>query len=295
MPNRWKLLRLNLKAEKKLSTLDLHGDRWRQWLVSSLQRGCTIEELLHRMTARVWQEADATQAIDEGLQSLGKESNWRVPLPHIKDSTVIELSDRKVVVLSRIQKPRAALLDGVLSIQECIDLIEYAQSKSVGRSGVVDRVSGTSVEHVARTSSTVFLKKDETSLITKIENRLAELTQWPKSHGEGLQVLFYQVGQRYKPHFDWFDPQKPGGELQLKRGGQRVATTILYLANADRGGATTLASTRIKLQPRPGGAVFFNNLTIAGSPDKESLHGGDPVEEGLKVVATYWQRETEFQ
>lgn len=284
---------MGLTADKP-STLDLHGADWHQWLVSSLQRGCSVEDLLARMTAKVWQESDAVSAIDQGFQELGKESNWRVSLPNIKDSSMIQLSDRTVRVLSRIQKPRAALIDGVLSTDECIELIEYAQTKIVSRSGVVDRDSGSSVEHAARTSSTAFLKKDETPLISRIEDRLSDLTQWPKSHGEGLQILFYEVGQQYKPHFDWFDPQKPGSEVQLKRGGQRVATTILYLANADRGGATTLASARVKLQPRTGGAVFFNNLKITGALDKESLHGGDPVEEGLKVVATYWQRESEF-
>jgi prolyl 4-hydroxylase len=274
--------------------LDLHGAEWRHWLLSSLEKGCDIADLLNRMTAKVWCEADASAAIHEALAFLGRRADWCVPLPEIKNTSLIALSDRTVSVLSRIQKPRAALLDGVLSVQECIELIEYAQNKNVGRSGVVDRESGSSVEHAARTSSTVFLKRDETPLVARIENRLAELTQWPKANGEGLQILFYQVGQQYKPHFDWFDPQKPGSEVQLKRGGQRVATTILYLANADRGGATSLSSAGVKMQPRVGGAVFFNNLTLSGTPDKDSLHGGEPVEEGLKIVATYWQRQSEF-
>jgi prolyl 4-hydroxylase len=275
--------------------LDRHGPEWRQWLLNQIERGCAQDDLLSRMTAKVWSESDALHAIDECLALAGKSATWRVPLPAIADSTVIGLEDRRVTVLGRIQQPRAALLDGVLSLDECSELIHYAKNKKVQRSGVIDRDSGTNVEHPARTSSTVFLHRDETALITRIENILCELSQWPKTHGEGLQILFYDVGQQYKAHFDWFDLKKPGAQQQLKRGGQRVATTIIYLSNADSGGATYLPEARVRLQPRPGGAVFFNNLTLAGKPDNLSLHCGEPVQKGLKVIATYWQRESEFK
>jgi len=287
--------RLNEEKSMEQPFLDRHGPEWRQWLLNNLERGCAQDDLLGLMTARVWVEADALRAIDECLTLVGKDVNWRISLPTIPDSTVVDLLDRRVTVLGRLQQPRAALLDGLLSIEECDELIAYAKNKVVQRSGVIDRDSGTNVEHPARTSSTVFLRRDETDLVTRIENRLCELSQWPKTHGEGLQILFYDVGQEYKAHFDWFDPKKPSAQSQLKRGGQRVATTIIYLANAECGGGTYLPEAKVRLQPRPGGAVFFNNLTVAGRTDRQSLHCGEPVIKGLKVIATYWQREGEFK
>jgi prolyl 4-hydroxylase len=275
--------------------LDRHGPEWRQWLLNNIERGCAQDDLLGRMTAKVWGEEDAVRAIDECLALAGKEMNWRIPLPAIAESTVIDLTDKRVTVLGRIQQPRAALLDGLLNVDECSELIQYAKNKAVQRSGVIDHNSGTNVEHPARTSSTVFLRRSETDLIALIENRLCELTQWPKTHGEGIQILFYDIGQQYKAHFDWFDPNKPSAQTQLRRGGQRVATTIIYLANAQTGGGTYLPEARVRLQPRAGGAVFFNNLTVSGKPDRYSLHCGEPVQKGLKVIATYWQRENEFK
>lgn len=43
-------------------------------------------------------------------------------------------------------------------------------------------------------------------------------------HGEGLQVLHYEVGQKYEPHFDYFLDK-----FNTKNGGQRIATVLMYL------------------------------------------------------------------
>ena len=43
-------------------------------------------------------------------------------------------------------------------------------------------------------------------------------------HGEGLQVLHYEAGQKYEPHFDYFLDK-----FNTKNGGQRIATILMYL------------------------------------------------------------------
>ena len=43
-------------------------------------------------------------------------------------------------------------------------------------------------------------------------------------HGEGLQVLHYEVGQKYEPHFDYFLE-----EYSTANGGQMLATVLMYL------------------------------------------------------------------
>lgn len=51
-------------------------------------------------------------------------------------------------------------------------------------------------------------------------NLLYDLTE----HGEGLQVLHYEVGQKYEAHYDYFLD-----EYNTKNGGQRTATVLMYL------------------------------------------------------------------
>lgn len=51
------------------------------------------------------------------------------------------------------------------------------------------------------------------------------MNQWMcADHGEGLQVLHYEAGQKYEPHYDYFVD-----EFNTKNGGQRMATMLMYL------------------------------------------------------------------
>jgi len=277
------------------TVLDKHGTSWREWVLSNLERRCEPRGMFERMVQNVWSPDDAAQALDLGLAQLGLPTQWRVSLPAIApQGDVIDAMGQSVKVLARLDRPRAALLDNVLSEQECAALIRYATDKGLKASGVVDRDTGQSVAHQARTSSSVFFTRAETPLIAAVELRLAALTGWPVANGEGLQVLRYEPGQQYKPHHDWFNPDNPGSASHLQRGGQRVGTTVMYLAPAQAGGGTRFPKAGLEVLPRAGGAIFFANLDAAGRTDDLSLHAGTPVLEGTKVVMTYWQREREF-
>lgn len=278
------------------SVLDLHGASWRDWIIENLERRCDPEELLSRMLKTTWKYEQAVLAIDEGLALLVMPpTTWRSRVPTIPNEGTIQLDNRAIRVLGRFANPRAALLDGLLNAEECSNLIGYAYDKGLRNSGVVDGMTGESIKHHARTSTSVFLTRAETPLIDTIESRLSQLTNWPISHGEGLQVLRYEAGQEYKPHFDWFDLKKPGSANHLKRGGQRVGTTIIYLATPEEGGGTQFPKSGVQVYPRAGGAIFFANVDVAGRPDETSLHSGMPVVKGSKIVATYWQREGPFR
>lgn len=267
-----------------------HGPSWHDWILRNLERQCTPISMLAVMTKSTWSLADAATAIDEALAQQGRSSDWRQPLPQVQ----LPADGSGPRIVARSQQPHAMLLDGVLSAAECAELIAYAESKGLRQSGVVDRDTGDSVPHHARTSSSVFLTRAETPLIAAIEERLAALTNWPVSHAEGLQILRYEDGQEYKPHFDWFDSNKAGSTRHLQRGGQRVGTTVMYLACPEEGGLTTFPKVGLEFAPRPGGAVFFQNMTATGQPDELTLHAGTPVTAGTKIVMTYWQRERAF-
>lgn len=274
--------------------IDQHGPDWRTWILENLERGCAPLTMLRDMVNAVWTLAAAETALDEGLAILGLSSNWKSPMPTLPDADQFEIDGRTISVRGRFASPRAAMLEGILSAQECADLIDYARSKGLKPSSVVDDGTGESVAHHARTSSSIHFKRAESPLINQIEQRLADMTGWPVARGEGLQVLRYEPGQQYKPHFDWFDPAKTGAAVHLKRGGQRVATTVLYLASAEAGGGTRFPKAGTTVLPPVGGAIFFNDVNALGEPDEMSLHSGEPVLRGVKIVATYWQRQDEF-
>jgi prolyl 4-hydroxylase len=121
---------------------------------------------------------------------------------------------------------------------------------------------------------------------------MAELLRWPLENGEGLQILRYGPGAEYLPHYDYFDPDQPGTPAILKRGGQRVGTLVVYLNTPERGGATIFPDVKLAVAPVKGNAVFFSYERA--HPSTRTLHGGAPVIEGEKWVATKWMREGRF-
>jgi prolyl 4-hydroxylase len=196
-----------------------------------------------------------------------------------------------VDVLLVMNAPRVVVFGGLLSDEECDALIAGARPR-MARSLTVENQTGGEAVNADRTSNGMFYRRGETELIAQIEARIARLVHWPVENGEGLQVLNYQIGAEYKPHYDYFDPAQPGTATILKRGGQRVGTLVMYLNNPERGGGTTFPDVGLEVCPKKGNAVFFSY--DRPHPATQTLHGGAPVLAGEKWVATKWMREGEF-
>ena len=203
----------------------------------------------------------------------------------------IVLSDRTVEVSSRMERPDIVVIDNFLSPEEC-DFIVAAAKPKIKRSSVVNRDTGDSYVHPARTSSGAYFAPSELSIGPTIDMRIAELIRVPVTHGEGLQILNYQVGERYLPHYDYFSPSDPGSKKHLEQGGQRIATILMYLNNVEEGGETVfpvMGNTRV--MPKKGSLLYFAYTNRCGQLDPCSLHGGEPVRAGEKWVATKWIRQ----
>lgn len=203
----------------------------------------------------------------------------------------ISVNGHTVKVLLTLESPRLVLLGNLLSPEECGALIALARPR-VARSLTVHTATGGEELHHDRTSNGMFFDRGENPLIQRIEARIACLLHWPVENGEGLQVLHYRPGTEYKPHYDYFDPDEPGTPTILQRGGQRLATLVMYLSEPARGGGTTFPDAGLEVAPVRGNAVFFNY--DRPHPSTRTLHGGAPVIEGEKWVATKWLREREF-
>ena len=268
---------------------------WLEWVRSNLMRSCNPLEMVELMhESGQWSYADAAKVIDTQLADLNMPIQWRLKQPHISMQNVIRIDDRDISVTARTLDPEVVLIENVLSNEECDQLIDMAFKKGLSRSYVIAGPGGSSIPHNARTSTSIFFKISENSFIRSIEERLSRLTNWPHMNGEGLQVICYQDRQQYTPHFDWFTPDNPAMQKYLQYGGQRVSTTIVYLKRPELGGATIFPKIDLELIPSKGGAVFFKNVTPTGVPDKNAYHGGQSVNEGVKIVAVYWQRESEY-
>lgn len=180
-----------------------------------------------------------------------------------------------------------------LSDEECSYII--AKSKSLVTKSKVIGDNGKYVDdHSFRTSSNAFLKDDD-EVIRKISDRISEKLMIDKEHFEDLQVVHYEGGEEYKPHWDACVGEGKCEEF-LKRGGDRYATFILYLNDDFESGETEFPNLNVKVKPERGKAALFFNLEDDNKTYKEnSLHAGLPPKNGEKWMCNKWIRVGKFQ
>ena len=271
----------------------------RRWIVAQAQERRSPEDVLKSMMASGWREDVALRALENTLREhLAEQSAvptpgaGSVPEPRLEEgSNFIEVEGHRVEVVMALRLPRVVIFGNLLTGQECDDLMREAEP-ILERSQVVDPKDGGSQVDEGRTSDGMFFQRGSTPLVDRIERRIAALVNWPLDRGEGLQILRYRPGAQYKPHNDYFDPTKPGTSTILKRGGQRVATLVMYLNTPERGGATVFPNVKLEVAPVRGSAVFFSY--DQPSESTKTLHGGAPVLAGEKWVATKWLRQGVF-
>jgi prolyl 4-hydroxylase len=276
----------------------------RQWIVEQAQAGFPAETVLKSMLASGWEEDVAIEAMESTLRDHLDEQAAKhsvheavpqavqVPRPRLDESALyLDAGDRKVHVVTAMSSPRIVVFGNLLSDEECDALIAAAKPR-LARSLTVATKTGGEELNDDRTSNGMFFARGENEVVKRLEARLAHLLDWPEENGEGLQILHYRPGAEYKPHYDYFDPTEPGTPTILKRGGQRVATIVMYLSEPEKGGGTTFPDVHLEVAPKRGNAVFFSY--DKAHPSTKTLHGGAPVVAGEKWIATKWLRERRF-
>ena len=272
----------------------------REWIVAQAEAGHDAPSVLKAMLDAGWQEDVAVQAMETTLtdhleaQALqkGLPPRSEVPEPDLDESPLwVDAGDRQVAVLLAMVQPRIGVFGTLRAEEECEALLAAARPR-MARSRTVATQTGGEEVNPDRTSDGMFFGRGESELIQRIEQRIARLLRWPVENGEGLQVLNYQPGAEYKPHYDYFDPNEPGTPTILRRGGQRVGTLVMYLNQPEKGGGTSFPDLHMEVAPQRGNAVFFSYERP--HPSTRTLHGGAPVIAGEKWIATKWLREREF-
>lgn len=258
------------------------------WVRAQSALGHTVPTILKAMRASGWHTSVAREVV---AGTLAIPAPVLVPKTAIGTGCRVDAGDRQIDVLMQMQEPHIVVFGNVLSDEECSALMEAARRRLTRSLTVAVKTGGEELND-DRTSRGMFFTRGENELVNRIEARLARLLDWPIENGEGLQVLQYLPGAEYKPHYDYFDPAESGTPSILKRGGQRVATLIIYLCTPEAGGATVFPDVGLEVAPQRGHAVFFSYDRPHAST--LSLHGGAPVLAGEKWVATKWLREKEF-
>lgn len=267
----------------------------REWILSTSRSGCSLGDLLRMLKDAGYGGEQSRQIVARVLNlplatvmaaSKNKDTGVRTRHPQ---APAQDVHGHVVNITVSTDAPVVRVLENLLTAQECDELIGEARPR-LARSLTVDN-EGRHQTDQRRTSQGMFFGIGETPLVHRIEQRIADLLAIPVSHGEGLQILHYQPGQEYEPHFDWFNPDQPGFSAVTARGGQRIASVVMYLNTPEEGGGTAFPRIGLTVTAMRGSAVYFAYDT----GDEASLHAGLPVIKGEKWIATKWLRERPYQ
>lgn len=180
--------------------------------------------------------------------------------------------------------PWVITLENFVQQDEAERLIELGAVEGYKRSADVGRLKfdGTHEEFVneGRTSSNAWCVNDcmNDPMATAVRVRMAELTQIPENNTEYLQLLKYEVGQKYQTHHDYI-------EYEIDRqDGVRILTVFLYLNDVEAGGGTNFPSLNLTVQPKTGRVLIWPSVLNESPHEKDfrTDHQALPVEKGVK-------------
>ncbi len=172
-------------------------------------------------------------------------------------------------------------LRNVLTPEQCSALISaFADTLFHSMVGGYD---GQRIVHHNRTSSSV---KIESGVPETLRERVASLCGLPIENQERWEIIRYNVGEHFSPHYDFLP--KPDAS------GQRLFSAVLFLQAPELGGATEFPHLGRSFEPEQGKLLLWRN-TESGGCCAAALHASAPVLRGTKWSLVTWIRERRVQ
>lgn len=286
------------------------NDDWMNWIRSNLEPGCEINEIKSILKKNGFSNVEIESAVapkkisfcqklknkfNKKLQKLEAvaETSKNGVLSRVAQSDVNyqEMSEPAIVrnqKAKRVEDDRIQLyvLDNFLSHAEC-----HAIVKQINSNLRPSTVTTGSDKVKFRTSSTCDLGLVKNKVITQLDKKISRVLGMHLSWSETIQGQKYEVGQEFKAHTDYFEPNSREFESYADKLGQRTWTFMVYLNNTPKGGGTHFTKLNKTFYPKAGRAVIWNNLYANGEPNADTKHCGMPVLEGSKIIITKWFRD----
>lgn len=209
------------------------------------------------------------------------------PLRNFTGNNGVSIAKRQIhtpnALMLKSDKIDLRTVEDFLTKEECEKLISRIKPKLRP-----SQVSDYQINESVRTSQTCDLGRMDDLFIKDIDDRICKFVGINRAYSEVIQGQYYEVGQEFKAHTDFFDPHE--FDTHCKIFGQRTYTVMIYLNDVEQGGETCFSRLGATFKPKAGKVVLWNNLNPDGTTNMESLHQANPVEKGYKAVITKWFR-----
>lgn len=254
-------------------------DSWLGWLRENLDRQCDPFELMNILKRNGFDISSIKESMGPAFP----------PILSPAEYTAIANTRLTKVDISgayRLLNPLAQVytLPEFMSEAECDRIV--ALSSCVLRASTV-----TTNDKKYRTSSTSDLSLLQDPDVQALDLKIAQTLGIRLEYSEGIQAQRYEVGQEFRQHTDYFQPNTDEYVQYASKAGQRTWTFMVYLNDVFKGGGTRFFVLNKTFTPKKGMAVIWNNLHPDGNVNPATLHAGLPVEAGHKIIITKWFRD----
>jgi len=257
---------------------------WEEWLDLNISLGnCKL--------IMFQKSLDAGYSYDLIKRKLNIDYHVSVPLPSALKDKIALRNARKI----NSDKLEIYELTDFLTQEECKEIIEIINNSDLTSSSTISTADTSNYKvNDYRTSKTCYFY-NKYQLITDIESRICKTIGINNRCAEQIQGQKYCVGDQFKIHTDYFDPDVLKNNQTIK--GQRTWTFMIYLNDMeddDSGGYTSFPYSYIATKPKAGKAIIWNNLDDNKKENIYSSHCGMPILKGEKYILTHWFKSEEI-
>lgn len=183
----------------------------------------------------------------------------------------------------------------LLTEQECKELIDLARRSNMVESSVVEGDTLYKMNKDFRKSYQCWMTPSQHPVLNKLSKISVDLTGFPVSNQEQIQIVKYDKEGKFDAHFDACVLSDKLCKEMNRGAGERRTTLIVYLNEDIVGGETEFVNLNQKIIPETGKGILFWSTDDQDHLLLESKHKGNKVEQGEKWIATVWSHGKSFQ
>ena len=191
--------------------------------------------------------------------------------------------------------PLIYIIDNFLPHDVCDHIIENYKSRLSNAQVITSDINSNNIEENLniRNNKSAWVHYSEDEKIKDLYNNILKLVNYPIENTEKLQLVHYNVGEKYNYHYDGYSQNDYRINL-----GQRMVTCFIYLNNLqeNQGGHTEFNKLNIKVGPKKGRLlVFYNTEKDSNKLHELSIHGGNEILSGEKWACNIWFRNKPYK
>lgn len=137
----------------------------------------------------------------------------------------------------------------------------------------------------------LFVNPKDDIFLRGILDRLLPIVKKDWRYVDYINFIRYDVGGKFKSHSDFIDTSSSSNLEDLKIGGQREHTFLIYLNDDYIGGETHFNLMNKTIEPKKNKVIWWKNTLMDGSQNIAVMHESKPVLEGVKYLVGVWVRQ----